>query len=314
MAFDIWLLTTPRKDLGNNKINDICPHWLGSLPQLQVLVLQSNQFHGSIHGIRSNRSFSKIQNFDLSNNFFTGPLPIKYIKNFKAMTNLTIDKSAISYIGVQAFNFSHFYSYSVEIAIKGQEVELEKIFIKVIGELKSLKGLNLSHNNLSGYIPTCMGNLISLEWLELSSNELVGKIPTQLTSLGSLAVLNLSQNQLIGLIPLGKQFNTFGNDSYVGNLGSCGFPLSKRCDDTEASVFHEEADFEFGFVWKATFMGYGSGLVLGISATNIMFTLGRPKWLVRMVEEASYELKRYLRGGRNLKAAIREDSIENGPC
>ncbi|XP_021287642.1 receptor-like protein 12 [Herrania umbratica] len=311
-------------DLGNNQINDTFPHWLGSLAQLQVLVLRSNRFHGSIHGARSGHSFSKIQIFDLSNNSFTGPLPTKYIKNFKAMINPAEDESAISYIGEDG---SGGYSYSIDITIKGVEIELVKIFIKltvidlsnnelqgeipeVIGKLDSLKQLNLSHNNLNGCIPTSMGNLTALESLDLSSNKLVGKIPEQLTSLGSLEVLNLSQNQLIGPIPEGKQFNTFGNGSYAGNLELCGFPLSKRCDDTEASFFHDEADFESGFEWKAdfesrfewkaTFMGYGSGLVLGISGACIMFTLGRPKWLVRMVEEAGYKLKRYLRRRRNL--------------
>ncbi|EOY12098.1 Receptor like protein 6, putative [Theobroma cacao] len=302
-------------DLGNNKINDTFPHWLGSLAQLQVLVLRSNKFHGSIHGARSSHSFSKIQIFDLSNNYFTGPLPVKYIKNFKAMANLTEDESVIgSYIGGHG---SGGYSYSIGIRIKGVEIELVKIFIKlmiidlsnnefhgeipeVIGELDSLKQLNLSHNNLNGCIPTSMGNLTALESLDLSSNKIVGKIPTQLTSLVSLEVLNLSQNQLVGPIPLGNQFNTFGNDSYANNLGLCGFPLSKSCDNIEAPIFHEEADPDSGFEWKVTFMGFGSGLVLGISAAYIMLTLGRPNWLVRMVEEASYKLKRYLRGRRNL--------------
>ncbi|XP_017979639.1 PREDICTED: receptor-like protein 12 [Theobroma cacao] len=220
-------------------------------------------------------------------------------------------------MGLYGHSLVDFYSYSIEIAIKGVEIELEKIFIgltsidlssnefqgeipKVIGELNSLKELNLSHNNLSGCIPTSMGNLAAIESLDLSSNKLVGKIPSELISLNFLEVLNLSQNQLVGLIPQGNQFNTFGNDSYAGNSGLCGFPLPKSCDNTEASVFHEEVDPESGFEWKATLMGYGSGLVLGISAAYIMFTLGRPKWLVRMVEEAGYKLKRYLRGQRNL--------------
>ncbi|WRX29080.1 Leucine-rich repeat - like 10 [Theobroma cacao] len=277
-------------DLGNNKINDTFPHWLESLTHLQVLVLHSNQLHGSFQDPWSNHSFSKIQIFDLSNNYFTGPLPVKYIKNFKAMINLSKDKSARSYMGEYVpFALANFYSYSIEIAIKGVEIELEKIFIaltsidlsnnefqgeipKVIGELDSLKGLNLSHNNLSGCIPTSMGNLTALESLDLSSNKLVGKIPTQLNSLGFLEVLNLSQNQLVGPIPQGKQFDTFGRDSYAGNLGLCGFLLSRSCDNTEAPFFHDstealifhvEADSESGFVWKATFMGYGSGLLSG---------------------------------------------------
>ncbi|WRX29082.1 hypothetical protein QQP08_021569 [Theobroma cacao] len=112
------------------------------------------------------------------------------------------------------------YSYSIKIAIKGQEVELEKIFIM-------FTSIDPSKNEFQGEIP-----------------KVVGKIPTQSTSLGYLEVLNLLENQLVGPIPQGNQFDAFGNDSYAGNLGLCGFPLSKRCDNTEASFFHEEEDSE----------------------------------------------------------------------
>ncbi|XWS11328.1 hypothetical protein CRYUN_Cryun38cG0074300 [Craigia yunnanensis] len=156
-------------DLGNNKINDTFPYWFGSLLLLQVLVLRSNQLQGSIHDTRSNLSFSKIQIFDLSSNYFTGPLPVRYIKSFKAMTNLEKDKSVRSYMGLEVGSGT-FNSFSLEIAIKGLEIELVKVYTMltsidlsnnkfqgeipyVIGKFNSLKGLNLSHNNLSGCIP-----------------------------------------------------------------------------------------------------------------------------------------------------------------
>ena len=45
--------------------------------------------------------------------------------------------------------------------------------------------------------------------------------------------LNLSENHLVGPIPVGNQFNTFANVSYFGNLGLCGFPLTRICDNVE---------------------------------------------------------------------------------
>ncbi|XVF77048.1 hypothetical protein PTKIN_Ptkin14bG0008600 [Pterospermum kingtungense] len=131
-------------DLSNNKINDTFPHWLGSLSQLQALVLRSNQLHGSIHDARSNLSFLKIQIFDVSSNYFTGRLPVRYIKNFKAMVNLTKNATAMRYLGLGFDEYPviggyNFYSYSIAIAVKGLEMEVENIFTM-------LTSIDLSNN------------------------------------------------------------------------------------------------------------------------------------------------------------------------
>ena len=50
------------------------------------------------------------------------------------------------------------------------------------------------------------------------------------------------------------------------NLGLCGFPLSKICTTYEVleSSQEIEAEFESGFDWKITLIGYGCGLVSGV--------------------------------------------------
>ncbi|XVF77237.1 hypothetical protein PTKIN_Ptkin14bG0026700 [Pterospermum kingtungense] len=293
-------------DLGNNKITGAFPHWLGSLPQLQVLILRSNQLQGPINDSKSSASFSKIQIFDLSSNYFTGKLPVRYIKNFNAMIKLTFNGSAKEYMGVRDNRSSIFYSYSIEIAMKGLEMEVVKIFTKltsidlsnnkfqgeipeVIGNLKSLIGLNLSHNNLNGCIPNSMGNLINLEWLDLSSNQLVGAIPERLVDLTFLSVFNVSKNQLEGQIPQGRQFGTFGNDSYEGNRGLCGFPVSKGCSNVEQPpsnlVEEDGSESNISFGWKVVLIGYGCGVVFGLTMGYVVFQTGKPKWLVTLVED-----------------------------
>ncbi|XP_016702069.1 receptor-like protein 9DC3 [Gossypium hirsutum] len=102
-----------------------------------------------------------------------------------------------------------------------------------------------------------------------------------------LQVLRFSNNNFVGPIPHGKQFDTFENDSYQGNLGLCGFPLSKECSNdkiSETAQDEEDNGNGIAFIWKVVMMGYGCGMVLGISMAYIVFTTGRPWWLVRMIE------------------------------
>ncbi|GLT35780.1 hypothetical protein SLA2020_102050, partial [Shorea laevis] len=163
-----------------------------------------------------------------------------------------------------------------------------------LGELISLLLLNLSHNSLNGQIPSSLGKLAELESLDLSSNKLEGRIPEQLTNLTFLSVLNLSHNELVDHIPEGKQFSTFSNDSYIGNSGLCGLPLTKKCHEEEPgappSQFDEEDDSTTLFEWKFALAGYGCGIVLGLSLGYIAFITGKPWWLVKKVEKYQQKL------------------------
>ncbi|OMP07782.1 hypothetical protein COLO4_07053 [Corchorus olitorius] len=290
-------------DIGNNNIKDTFPHWLDSLPELQVVILRSNKFHGFLNESQGNakQPFSKLRVLDLSSNGFVGFLPTWYLENLKAVENVNRSKSAPQYMQAEGTRGS--YDYSVNLNIKGNLLEMEKVLTiftsidfsdnkfegvipGVIGRLSSLKGLNLSHNNLNGHIPGSIGNLTELEWLDLSSNNLVGEIPGEFRDLTSLAVLNLSNNQLVGPIPGGKQFNTFENSSYGGNSGLCGFPLSKLCHEIEEQnrppPASSEPILEFG--WKVVLMGYGCGLILGAIGGCLVFQTRKPKWVVNLVD------------------------------
>ncbi|KAL0000625.1 hypothetical protein SO802_014406 [Lithocarpus litseifolius] len=303
-------------DLGNNKINDSLPYWLESLSELRVLVLKNNRFYGPIENHEtSGLFFSKLQILDLSHNEFTGHLPSNYFEKFTAMMNEdTHEREYLPQFDDDLYFRAHrtrhksSYQASVQVTMKGSEIELSKIltiFTEIdlssnkfqgeipdtLGWLKFLRFLNLSHNNLTGHIPSSLANLLELESLDLSSNKLTGEIPMQLTSLTFLALLNLSQNKLIGPIPEGKQFATFQNDSYNGNLDLCGFPLSHRCGISESMLpmlpsISEEANdslFASGFGWRAVLIGYGCGLLYGLAMGCVEFKRGKPKWLVKFV-------------------------------
>ncbi|KAG8502462.1 hypothetical protein CXB51_000362 [Gossypium anomalum] len=280
-------------NVANNNLSDTFPHWLGMLPKLQALILRSNRFHGSIQVSSTTFSFSRLQMVDLSHNDFTGSLPTEFFQNLKALKE----------------EVGHEYdllSYSVLLTIKGLVLEfkikvLMPIFTsidlsdngfhgeipKAVGGLRLLHALNLSNNCLTGPIPTSFGKLTALESLDLSFNKLSGRIPSELTNLTFLEVLRLSNNNLVGPIPSGKQFDTFEDDSYLGNLGLCGLPLPRECNSDEIpEPAQDEKDHGNGiaFIWKLAMMGYGCGMVSGISMAYIVFTTGRPWWLVRMIE------------------------------
>ncbi|OMO92682.1 hypothetical protein COLO4_17410 [Corchorus olitorius] len=292
-------------DVGNNRITGEFPHWLGSLPKLQVLVLRSNKFQGLILNSKTKFPFPMLRIMDASDNGFTGPLPVSLFKNLKAMMDVGRFESKLEYMG----EMNGYYQDSLMVTMKGLNLTLVKILTifttidlsnnnftgKIptnIGKLKSLKGLNLSHNSLVGHIPSSMGSLTNIEWLDLSSNQLSGKIPDKLLDLTFLEVFNLSYNKLEGQIPFGRQFNTFSNDSYVGNLGLCGFPLSKKCNRSETGQStlpsfgpkRNVSGLEFEFGWKVVLLGYGCGFIFGLIIGYMVFTTGKPQWVVRLVE------------------------------
>ncbi|XLR29846.1 hypothetical protein S83_057746, partial [Arachis hypogaea] len=286
-------------DLSDNNIQDVFPSRLEALQELQVLSLRNNKFHGTITSLSRKHPFPKLRIFDVSNNKFSGSLPMQYFEEFQGMMTMNDNTQAdgLEYMSFYVNTTSVPYNDSVVITMKGQVIEMSRILTifttidlsnnmfegeipHVIGELSSLKGLNLSHNKISGNIPQTLGNLTSLEWLDLSWNQLKGEIPLSLTNLNFLSVLNLSENQLKGLIPTGKQFNTFQNDSYIGNPMLCGFPLSKSCVNDEEqppSVFAEAKESLFG--WKSVAVGYACGVVFGTFLGRLFIKTAKPLWL-----------------------------------
>ncbi|GKV50200.1 hypothetical protein SLEP1_g56913 [Rubroshorea leprosula] len=300
-------------DLGNNKIEDTFPYWLGALPELRILILHSNRFHGtiSIKVPEIDFLFPKLRIIDLSNNGFVGTLPIDLFARWNAMADL--DEENATYLQVykhhlmmNSFILPFQFPYSMTITNKGEKLEYAKILEifkaidfscnkfegeipELVGNLKGLQLLNLSNNILDGQIPPALGYLTSLEALDLSQNKLTRRIPTQLTQLNFLEVFNVSHNHLTGPISKGQQFDTFENNSFDGNSGLCGMPLSRKCDyynsenlppPSSTSKGNEDSGLLAQFGWKLVLLGYGCGFLIGVVIGNIVFTRKR-EWFMK---------------------------------
>ncbi|KAG6701107.1 hypothetical protein I3842_08G148500 [Carya illinoinensis] len=259
-------------DIGNNLIQDTFPCYLKNIDKLQVLILRSNHFHGSINCLDANTTWSKLQILDLASNHFVGKFPIRYFSSWKAMmgTEKEMECKGGSDHLVASDIFFHRLTYQirVKLTLKDQDLEFVKLLTittsldlscnsfdgdipKEIGEFKVLYALNLSHNAFTGQIPQALGNLRALESLDLSSNKLIGEIPCRLSYFP---------------IPQIRQFATFSESSFEGNIGLCDFPMKEKCIHEELEPFASpysgnsiDWDFlsiELGFV-------FGLGIFIG---------------------------------------------------
>lgn len=258
--------STPSIDVvllrGNNLTGKI-PAELCGLSNVRMLDLAHNRLNESIPSCLTNLSFG------LGGDGGTDPdwYPANMFSYFMDIyTEVYYESILVS--DRFALDYSVDFKVQVEFAVKqrydsymrgtlnqmfGLDLSSNELSGKIpeeLGDVKRVRSLNLSRNSLSGSIPGSFSNLKSIESLDLSFNKLNGTIPSQLTMLQSLVVFNVSYNNLSGAIPQGKQFNTFGEKSYLGNLLLCGSPTNRSCGTTSSSggEEEEEEDDESGLI------------------------------------------------------------------
>ncbi|KAE9619950.1 putative non-specific serine/threonine protein kinase [Lupinus albus] len=287
-------------DFGDNNIEGTIPTWVGkNLHQMIVLRLRSNKFQGSIPESLCN--LSHVQVLDLSNNNITGNIP-QCLDHISALSNTTFSREPISYethgyTGLGKYNFFGPFSDKAILAWKGENREYGKNlrFLRAIdlscnqlmGEipqsitiLVALVSLNLSSNNLTELIPNNIGHMKMLESLDLSKNHLSGTIPESLSKLSFLSYMRLSFNNLSGKIPISTQLQSFNASTYIGNPGLYGPPLSKDCPEDSNNTHRNnvEVDDNDGFISFGFYISLGLGFIFGfwgVCGTLVLYTSWR---------------------------------------
>ncbi|KAI4982589.1 hypothetical protein ZWY2020_023081 [Hordeum vulgare] len=168
-------------DCGNS---DSFPVWMGQLPQLRLLILRNNNFHGpvSIPPLVEKNStsdyFSRVRIIDLAGNRFYGDLAPDFFKSFKSM--VWDPKRTIAeyddYTTVSAKQGFISYQVAVYVAMKQQYMRVAKVSTDLVV-------IDLSSNRFSGFIPSSVSNLTSLHVVNLSRNAFGGKIPMEIGQL-----------------------------------------------------------------------------------------------------------------------------------
>ncbi|XP_059458307.1 receptor-like protein 6 [Corylus avellana] len=213
---------------------------LFGLQYLQHLGLASNNFSSEIPS-----QFDKLMNlrcFNISNACFKGQIPIaiSHLTRFQNLTSLILSSCGLN------------------------GTFPEKIF-----QIPTLEKLDISSNGLlQGSLPEFPWNG-SLRKLMLHVTNFSGTLPKSI-------VLNFSFNQLVGQIPLIKQFATFSETSYEGNIGLFGLPLKEKCTCEKAGLSpptSEETHSNFGNAIDWNFLSAELGFVFGFGIVigTIMF-------------------------------------------
>ncbi|KAJ7968205.1 Receptor-like protein [Quillaja saponaria] len=309
--------------VNNLMVINLSQNKLQALPSLKILILRSNEFHGPVYSSETNnRGFPQLVIIDLSFNSFIGEFPSKLFQDWTKRKNDSADH--LTYMHVPAISFINYYRWDIEynftitMTNKGMQTIYQKVredFIAIdissnkfegeipnsIGHLRGLNLLNLSNNMFVGSIPPSLGSLAKLESLDMSQNKLFGQIPQELAQLTFLEFFNVSCNNLSGHIPQGKQFNTFDNNSFLGNLELCGNPLLKKCGNFDNSPHllspSEEDQGSFELIsWIIILMGYGCGLVIGF-AIGLRVITGKSYWFIKIVAIGQRILRQVSRRG-----------------
>jgi hypothetical protein len=110
-----------------------------------------------------------------------------------------------------------------------------------------------------------------MQKLNVSHNELSGTIPTGFSSMSSLETVDFSYNQLTGEIPSGKAFENTSAEAYIGNVGLCGNVQGMpSCDPPTTSGHHKRTVIEI------VFSVIGAVLLLAMVAFLILACRRRP--------------------------------------
>ncbi|KAL0845195.1 hypothetical protein Bca101_018441 [Brassica carinata] len=282
--------------LFSNSLDGVIPQSLGECQRLERVRLQNNNFSGELP-----RRFNELQlvNFlDLSNNNlqgnlgtfnmpqlemlnlgknkFSGELPdLSRSKNLK---KLDLSGNIIS--GVVQVELMTTCTELMDLDISHNEIT--GVIPSELSSCKNLVNLDMSHNSLTGEIPSSFSDFPVLSDLDLSCNQLSGEIPKNLGNIDSLVQVNISHNHLHGSLPLTGAFLAINATAVAGNNNLCG--ENNVTGLPPCNVVRKRSTKSWWFVVMLTFVAFLAVLVSGFFI-SLVFQRKHNVFEVKKVEQ-----------------------------
>ncbi|KAK9095833.1 hypothetical protein Sjap_021330 [Stephania japonica] len=186
-------------DLSNNQLQGRMPAWLWN--KVETLDLSHNSLIGFEDHPITHHFSSSLYSLDLSSNSFEGPLPIFP----KDLTTISLSKNNFTgAIPMTICNTSWIFIDLSHNQISGEipSCLFNRAMVKVTKTTHLERPLvDLSKNKLEGIIPDNFDTDCRLQGLNLNGNQLEGQLPRSLANCLYLTVLDLGNNQIDDTFP-----------------------------------------------------------------------------------------------------------------